>query len=86
VPLRKGESPGFYGIPSTSTLRFSFAPPARPRPYGPLERNQAMAEEHSRVDGEHTETEVPGGANFTHPHYEDSTERLREWWHELKET
>jgi hypothetical protein len=51
-----------------------------------LERNQAMAEEHSRADGEQAVTELPGGAIFTHPHYEDSSADLRERWRELKET
>ncbi len=50
-----------------------------------LEANQAMAEEHSSADGEETVTQVPGGATFTHPHYEDTTEHLRERWRELKE-
>jgi hypothetical protein len=48
-----------------------------------LERNQAMAEEHSAADGEVTVTEIPGGATFTHPHYEDATKHLRERWREL---
>jgi hypothetical protein len=51
-----------------------------------LEANQAMAEEHSAADGEQTVTEFPGGATFTHPHYEDATKHLREQWHNLKET
>ena len=51
-----------------------------------LERNQAMAEEHSAADGEETVTEIPGGATFTHPHYEDATKHLRERWRNLKET
>jgi hypothetical protein len=51
-----------------------------------LERNQAMAEEHSAADGEETVTEIPGGATFTHPHYEDTTKHLRERWRNLKET
>ncbi len=50
-----------------------------------LEANQAMAEEHSAAEGEATVTEVPGGATFTHPHYEDATEHLRERWRKLKE-
>ncbi len=50
-----------------------------------LERNQAMAEEHSAADGEETVTEIPGGATFTHPHYEDATKHLRERWRNLKE-
>lgn len=50
-----------------------------------LEANQAMAEEHSAPEGEETITQLPGGATFTHPHYEDATEHLRERWHELKE-
>jgi len=51
-----------------------------------LEANQAMAEEHSAGDGEHTVTELPGGATFTHPHYEDATKNLRERWRYLKQT
>ena len=51
-----------------------------------LEANQAMAEEHSAADGEQTITEFPGGATFTHPHYEDATKHLREQWRNLKET
>jgi hypothetical protein len=51
-----------------------------------VERNQAMAEEHSAADGEQTVTEMPGGATFTHPHYEDATNDLRERWRKLKET
>jgi hypothetical protein len=51
-----------------------------------LERNQAMAEEHSAANGEETVTEMPGGATFTHPHYEDATKHLRERWRNLKET
>ncbi len=50
-----------------------------------LEANQAMAEEHSVADGEHTVTEMPGGATFTHPHYDDATRDLRERWRNLKE-
>ncbi len=50
-----------------------------------LEANQAMAEEHSAAEGEATVTEVPGGATFTHPHYEDATKHLRERWRKLKE-
>ncbi len=50
-----------------------------------LEATQAMAEEHSAVEGEETVTEIPGGATFTHPHYEDATRHLRERWRELKE-
>ena len=49
-----------------------------------LEANQAMAEEHSAAEGERTVTELPGGATFTHPHYEDATHHLRERWRELK--
>ncbi len=49
-----------------------------------LEANEAMAQEHSMVEGEATVTQVPGGATFTHPHYEDATKHLRERWHELK--
>jgi hypothetical protein len=51
-----------------------------------LERNQAMAEEHSAADGEETVTEIPGGTTFMHPHYEDATKDLRERWRKLKET
>ena len=51
-----------------------------------LERNQAMAEEHSAADSEETVTEIPGGATLTHPHYEDTTKHLRERWRNLKET
>jgi hypothetical protein len=51
-----------------------------------LEANQAMAEEHSAVDDEQTVTQFPGGATFTHPHYEDATEHLRKQWRNLKET
>jgi hypothetical protein len=51
-----------------------------------LERNQAMAEEHSAADGEATVTQMPGGATFTHPDYEDATKDLRERWRNLKET
>ncbi len=50
-----------------------------------LEANQAMAEEHSMAEEETTVTKVPGGATFTHPHYEDATRHLRERWRELKE-
>ena len=49
-----------------------------------LEANEAMVEEHSVAEGDITRTEVPGGATFTHPHYEDATHHLRERWHELK--
>jgi hypothetical protein len=49
-----------------------------------LEANQAMAEEHSAAEGEQTVTELPGGATFTHPHYEDATLHLRERWRKLK--
>lgn len=51
-----------------------------------LEANEAMAQEHSVANGEETVTEMPGGATFTHPHYEDATKHLRERWRELKET
>jgi hypothetical protein len=51
-----------------------------------LEANQAMAEEHSAADGEETMTHIPGGASFTHPHYEDATKHLRDMWRNLKET
>jgi hypothetical protein len=50
-----------------------------------LEANQAMAEEHSAAAGEQTVTEMPGGATFTHPHYDDATKDLRERWRNLKE-
>ena len=49
-----------------------------------LEANQAMAEEHSAAEGEETVTQLPGGATFTHPHYEDATGHLRERWRGLK--
>jgi hypothetical protein len=49
-----------------------------------LEANQALAEEHSAADGKQTVTELPGGATFTHPHYEDATKHLRERWCKLK--
>lgn len=49
-----------------------------------LEANQAMAEEHSVVEQEATVTQIPGGATFTHPHYEDATTHLRSRWHSLK--
>ncbi len=49
-----------------------------------LEANQAMAEEHSAADGKQTVTELPGGATFTHPHYEDATKYLRKRWCKLK--
>jgi hypothetical protein len=49
-----------------------------------LEANEAMAQEHSVAEGEATVTQMPGGATFTHPHYEDATHHLRERWHELK--
>lgn len=49
-----------------------------------LEANQAMAEEHSVVEQEATVTQMPGGATFTHPHYEDATRHLRNQWHSLK--
>jgi hypothetical protein len=49
-----------------------------------LEANQAMAEEHSAAEGEETVTELPGGATFTHPHYEDATRHLRERWRKLQ--
>ncbi|MEW6636139.1 MAG: hypothetical protein AB1425_04910 [Actinomycetota bacterium] len=51
-----------------------------------LEANQALAEEHSAVEGDHTVTQMPGGATFTHPHYEDATRKLRERWRVLKDT
>ncbi len=51
-----------------------------------LEANQAMVEEHSAAEGGETVTEIPGGASFTHPHYEDATEHLRDRWRNLKET
>lgn len=51
-----------------------------------LEANQVMAEEHSVADGGATVTEIPGGASFTHPHYEDVAEHLRDRWRDLKET
>lgn len=50
-----------------------------------LEANQAMAEEHSVAEGKATVTQIPGGASFTHPHYEDATKHLRERWYSLKE-
>lgn len=50
-----------------------------------LEANQAMAEEHSAAEGEATVTQMPGGATFTHPHYDDATKHLRERWRNLKE-
>jgi hypothetical protein len=50
-----------------------------------LEANEAMVQEHSVAEGEATVTQMPGGATFTHPHYEDATHHLRERWHELKE-
>jgi hypothetical protein len=49
-----------------------------------LEANQAMAEEHSAAEGEETVTQLPGGATFTHPHYEDATRHLRERWRKLQ--
>jgi hypothetical protein len=49
-----------------------------------LEANEAMAGEHSTAEGEVTVTEMPGGATFTHPHYEDATRHLRERWSKLK--
>ena len=49
-----------------------------------LEANEAMVEEHSVSEGEATVTQMPGGATFTHPHYEDATHHLRERWRELK--
>ncbi len=49
-----------------------------------LEANEAMAQEHSVAEGEATVTQMPGGATFTHPHYEDATHHLREQWRELK--
>ncbi len=51
-----------------------------------LEANQAMAEEHSTMEEEATVTEMPGGATFTHPHYEDATRHLRDQWQKLKGT
>ena len=51
-----------------------------------LEANKAMAEEHSSANGEETVTQLPGGATFTHPHYEDATKHLRDRWRNLKET
>ncbi len=52
-----------------------------------LEANEAMAEEHSFVEGGATVTRMPGGATtFVHPHYEDATGHLRERWRELKGT
>ncbi len=61
------------------------APSDTPHLMAELEANQAMAEEHSVAEGEATVTEIPGGATFTHPHYEDATEHLRERWRKLKE-
>ncbi len=51
-----------------------------------LEANQAMAEEHSVAEAGATVTQMPGGATYTHPHYEDATRRLRERWRGLKGT
>lgn len=51
-----------------------------------LEANEAMAGEHSFVEGGATVTRMPGGATFVHPHYEDATGHLRERWRELKGT
>jgi hypothetical protein len=50
-----------------------------------LEANEAMAGEHSRVEGDVTVTELPGGPTFTHPHYEDATRQLRERWRTLRD-
>src|SRR4051812_5490332 len=50
-----------------------------------LEANQAMVEEHSAAEGEETVTQLPGGATFTHPHYEDATRHLRERWRKLQD-
>ena len=61
------------------------APSDAPHLMAELEANQAMAEEHSAAEGEATVTEIPGGATFTHPHYEDAAEHLRERWRKLKE-
>ena len=61
------------------------APSDAPHLMAELEANQAMAEEHSAAEGEATVTEIPGGATFTHPHYEDATEHLRDRWRKLKE-
>ena len=49
-----------------------------------LEANQAMAEEHSVTEDRVTVTVMPGGATFTHPHYEDATRHLRERWRKLQ--
>jgi hypothetical protein len=67
-------------------VRKALQPSDAPYLMAELEANEAMAEEHSVVEGEATVTQMPGGATFTHPHYEDATKHLRERWRELKET
>lgn len=51
-----------------------------------IEAGQALAGEHSTVEGDVTVTEVPGGGTFTHPHYEDASGHLRERWERLRST
>ncbi|QYJ16051.1 hypothetical protein Rxycam_01882 [Rubrobacter xylanophilus DSM 9941] len=59
-------------------------PPDAPELMAELEASEALAEEHSSVEGEVTVTEFPGGPTFTHPHYEDATRHLRERWRRLR--
>ena len=61
-------------------------PPDAPHLMAEIEATQALAGEHSSVEGEVTVTRVPGGATFTHPHYEDASGHLRERWERLRKT
>ncbi len=61
-------------------------PPDAPYLMAEIEAGQALAGEHSTVEGEVTVTRVPGGATFTHPHYEDASGHLRERWGRLRKT
>ena len=61
-------------------------PSDAPHMMAELEATQAMAEEHSVTEDRATVTVMPGGATFTHPHYEDATAHLRERWRGLKGT
>ena len=61
-------------------------PPDAPYLMAEIEAGQALAGEHSAVEGDVTVTEVPGGATFTHPHFEDASGHLREKWERLRDT
>ncbi|MEJ7815211.1 MAG: hypothetical protein WKF53_08540 [Rubrobacter sp.] len=61
-------------------------PSDAPHMMAELEATQAMGEEHSVTEDRVTVTVMPGGATFTHPHYEDATGHLRTRWRELKAT